>query len=64
MKFTEMMEKPKADLEKELKEKRVQLFTLKAKQKTMQLQNTAEIRNTRKEIARIQTAISAKSKEA
>jgi len=64
MKFTEMMEKPKADLEKELKEKRIQLFTLKAKQKTMQLQNTSEIRNTRKEIARIQTAITTKRKEA
>ena len=64
MKFTEIMDKPVADLEKELKEKRIQLFTLKAKQKTMQLQNTSEIRNTRKEIARIQTAITTKRKEA
>ena len=64
MKFTEINAKTVADLEKELKEKKVQLFTLKAKLKTMQLTNPNEIRETRKDIARIQTAIAAKRKGA
>jgi len=42
-----------------LKEKKTELFTLKLKQKTMQLQNTSELRTVRKDIARINTALSA-----
>ena len=42
-----------------LKEKKVLLFELKAKLKTMQLTNTSELRATKKDIARIQTAITA-----
>ena len=42
-----------------LKEKKLELFTLKAKQKTMQLTNTSELRVAKKDIARIQTAITA-----
>jgi len=64
MKFTEINEKSLADLEKELKEKKLQLFTLKAKLKTMQLSNSNEIRDTRRDIARIQTALGAKRKGA
>jgi large subunit ribosomal protein L29 len=64
MKFTEINEKSVADLEKELKEKKLQLFALKAKLKTMQLSNPNEIRETRKDIARINTAIAAKRKGA
>ena len=42
-----------------LKEKKLELFTLKAKLKTMQLTNTAEIKVARRDIARIKTALSA-----
>ena len=42
-----------------LKEKKVHLFELKQKLKTMQLTNPNEIRAVKKEIAQINTAISA-----
>jgi len=44
-----------------LKEKKVLLFELKTKLKTMQLTNTSELRVVKKDIAKIQTAISAAS---
>ena len=40
-------------------EKKLELFTLNAKLKTMQLTNTSELRVAKKDIARIQTAITA-----
>jgi large subunit ribosomal protein L29 len=42
-----------------LKKKKTELFTMKIKQKMMQLTNTAELRAVKKDIARINTAISA-----
>ncbi|EEF15339.1 ribosomal protein L29 [Campylobacter rectus RM3267] len=42
-----------------MKEKKVLLFTLRQKLKTMQLSNPNEISAVRKEIAQINTAISA-----
>lgn len=60
MKYTEINEKTIEELTSLLKEKRTQLFTLKIKQKTMQLQNTSELRGARKDIAKIMTAINAK----
>ncbi|RUM71957.1 MAG: 50S ribosomal protein L29 [Sulfurovum sp.] len=59
MKYIDLKEKSIAELEALLKEKKLELFTLKAKQKTMQLTNTAELRTAKKDIARIQTALSA-----
>jgi len=44
-----------------LKEKKVLLFELKTKLKTMQLTNTSELRVVKKDIAQIQTAITAAS---
>jgi large subunit ribosomal protein L29 len=44
-----------------LKEKKVLLFELKTKLKTMQLTNTSELRVVKKDIAKIQTAITAAS---
>jgi large subunit ribosomal protein L29 len=44
-----------------LKEKKVLLFELKTKFKTMQLTNTSELRVVKKDIAKVQTAISAAS---
>ena len=60
MKYTEIKDKTIEELNSLLKEKRTQIFTLKIKQKTMQLQNTSELRGARKEIAQIMTAINAK----
>lgn len=60
MKYSDISAKSASDLRKELKKKKLELFTLKMKQKTMQLTNTSEIGAVRKDIARIMTAINAK----
>jgi len=59
MKYTDLADKTAAELSAMLKEKKTELFTLKLKQKTMQLQNTSELRTVKKDIARINTALSA-----
>jgi large subunit ribosomal protein L29 len=59
MKYTELNEKSVQDLNALLKEKKVLLFTLKQKLRTMQLTNPNEIRDVRKDIAKINTAIAA-----
>lgn len=60
MKYSEINAKSSADLKKDLKNKKLELFTLRMKLKTMQLTNTSEIGKARKEIAQIMTAIAAK----
>ncbi|BAF69345.1 MULTISPECIES: 50S ribosomal protein L29 [unclassified Nitratiruptor] len=60
MKYTEIKEKSLQELEGLLKEKKLELFGLRMKLKTMQLQDTSAIRKTRKDIARIKTAIAEK----
>ena len=59
MKYTDIKDKSVAEINALLKEKKVLLFTLRQKLKTMQLSNPNEIRAVRKEIAQINTAISA-----
>lgn len=59
MKYTDISGKNLSELNALLKEKKVLLFTLRQKLKTMQLTNPNEIRETKKDIARINTAISA-----
>lgn len=59
MKYTEIKDKTAAELATMLKEKKVLLFTLKQKLKTMQLTNPKEISQVEKDIARINTAINA-----
>jgi large subunit ribosomal protein L29 len=59
MKYTDLTDKTPAELSEMLKEKKTELFTLKLKQKTMQLQNTSELRTVKKDIARINTALGA-----
>ena len=59
MNYIDLKDKSEADLTVMLKEKKLELFTLNAKQKTMQLTNTSELRVAKKDIARIQTAITA-----
>ncbi|ANV98258.1 50S ribosomal protein L29 [Helicobacter enhydrae] len=60
MKFIDLKEKSSKELNELLKEKKTALFELKLKLKTMQLTNPSEIKGVRKDIARINTAISAK----
>jgi len=59
MNYTDIADKTEAELLETLKKKKLELFTLKAKQKTMQLTNTTELRTAKKDIARIQTALTA-----
>jgi len=59
MNYIDIKDKSEADLLAMLKEKKLELFTLNAKQKTMQLTNTTELRVAKKDIARVQTAITA-----
>lgn len=59
MNYTDLKDKNLSELQVLLKEKKVLLFELKAKLKTMQLTNTSELRTAKKDIARIQTAITA-----
>ena len=59
MKYTDISGKNLSELNALLKEKKVLLFTLRTKLKPMQLTNPNEIREAKKDIARINTAISA-----
>ncbi len=59
MKYIDLKDKTEAELLEMLKAKKIELFTLGAKLKTMQLTNTSELRIAKKDLARIQTALSA-----
>jgi large subunit ribosomal protein L29 len=62
MKYSDLADKTAAELQAMLKEKKTELFTLKIKQKMMQLNNTSELRVAKKDIARINTALAAVEK--
>ena len=62
MKYSDLADKSAAELQAMLKEKKTNLFTLKIKQKMMQLQNTSELKVAKKDIARINTALTAVAK--
>ncbi len=57
--YSDLKDKSLEELNTLLKEKKVLLFELKAKLKTMQLTNTSELKVAKKDIAQIQTAITA-----
>ena len=59
MKYSDLTDKNSAELQAMLKERKTELFTLKIKQKMMQLSNTNELRVAKKDIARINTALTA-----
>ena len=59
MKYSDLADKNSAELQAMLKEKKTELFTLKIKQKMMQLQNTSELKTAKKDIAKINTALTA-----
>jgi len=62
MKYIDLKDKSASELLELRKEKKVLLFTVKQKLKTMQLTNPNELREVRRDIARINTAISALNK--
>jgi large subunit ribosomal protein L29 len=62
MKYSDLADKNSAELQAMLKEKKTELFTLKIKQKMMQLQNTSELKIAKKDIAKINTALTAVAK--
>jgi len=62
MKFTDIKDKNLNELNELLKEKKLLLFKLRAKLRTMQLNNPNEIKEVRRDIARIKTAISTNTK--
>ena len=64
MKYIDLKDKSISDLETLLKEKKLELFSLRIKKQMSQIQNTAELRLVRKDIARINTAMSVLGKEA
>ncbi|MEA3289105.1 MAG: 50S ribosomal protein L29 [Campylobacterota bacterium] len=59
MNYSDINGKSLQELNELLKEKKVLLFELKLKLKTMQLTNTSELKVVKKDIARIQTAMTA-----
>ncbi|ADV45378.1 50S ribosomal protein L29 [Nitratifractor salsuginis] len=59
MKYTDLQDKSVEELETMLREKKMEVFTLRAKLKTMQLTNTSELRAAKKDVARIMTALNA-----
>lgn len=59
MKYTELKDKTIEELNNMLKEKKLLLFNLKQRLKTMQLTNPKEISAVKKDIAKINTAINA-----
>ena len=63
MKYSEIKVKSEAELQKLLKEKRMELFKARLQLKTMQLKDTSIIRKLRKDIARILTALKEKQLE-
>ena len=62
MNYTDLADKNVQELTSLLKEKKTALFTLKMKKQTMQLQNTSELSIAKKDIAKINTALSALNK--
>ena len=64
MNYTEIKDKSVAELNTMLIEKKKLLFELKRKLKTMKLTNPNEIREVKKDIARVKTAITAVNKGA
>ena len=63
MKYTDLEGKDAKALNELLKEKKLLLFKLRAKLRTMQLSNPNEIKEVKKDIARVSTAISALKNE-
>jgi large subunit ribosomal protein L29 len=64
MKYIDIANQDKKSLQELLKEKKMLLFTLRNKLKLMQITNTNEIREVKRDIARINMAISQQEESA
>ncbi|MDD5157948.1 50S ribosomal protein L29 [Sulfurimonas sp.] len=62
MKYSDLADKNSVELKAMLKTRKTELFTLKIKKQMMQLQNSSELKIAKKDIARINTALTAVSK--
>ena len=60
MKYSEIRELTDAELAKKLEEGRAELFNLRFQMATSQLDNTARVKQVKKDIARIQTEMRAR----
>ena len=60
MKYAEIRELSSDDLQAKLKEARAELFNLRFQMATSQLDNTARVKQVKKDIARIQTEMRAR----
>ena len=60
MKATEIRKLSDAELAKKLDEGRAELFNLRFQMATSQLDNTARVKNVKRDIARVQTEIRAR----
>ena len=63
MKYIDLLDKELPDLKELLKEKQLLIFSLKTKLRLMQVKNTAELREVKKDIAKIKMLISNKEKQ-
>ncbi len=63
MKFTELKDKDLNELQALLKEKKSELFALRVQLRHNQVTKTSQISSTRKDIARISTAITKKKND-
>ena len=60
MKYKEIRELTDEELAKKLEEARAELFNLRFQMATSQLDNTARVKNVKRDIARVQTEIRAR----
>jgi len=58
MKFSELKDQTQAELAAKSRDLRQQLFKLQLQRAASQLENTAQVRNIRRDIARVETRIS------
>ena len=63
MKFSELKDQTGTELAAKSRDFRQQLFKLRLQKATSQLDNTAQVRNLRRNIARVETQISAQRKK-
>ena len=61
MKYAEMTKKDQGALVEQLTDMRKELFNLRFQRATGQLENTARVRQVRRDIARVQTALRAQA---
>lgn len=64
MKAAEIRELPDAEIGKKLRDTREQLLNLRLRKRTGQVENTAELRRLRRDVARMETILTEKKTQA